>query len=113
VWRGLSGFALDTEDEPAMLRAYFHRHILGRRWACFVVMGAAFFVFAAGTLNLASLLNANTHLVLDYGWQALMDGAARQLAELLVSAYLGMAGWLVFKACETRLVQWLTTQPGP
>ena len=47
--------------------------------------------------------------VLGYGWQALEDGAAMQLFELLASAYLSMACYVVFKACEHRLVHGLTS----
>ncbi|MEO8296745.1 MAG: hypothetical protein ABI574_02965 [Burkholderiales bacterium] len=93
------------------MRDWFHRTVLGRRWLCFMVLGLSFFVFGAMTLNLVSLLTVSTNLVLEYGWQALMDGAARQLGELLLSAYAGMAAYVVFKACEIRLVQWLSAPP--
>jgi hypothetical protein len=32
-----------------------------------------------------------------------MDGGARQLAELVVTGYLSMAAYVIFKACEYRL----------
>ena len=70
-------------------------------------MGLAFLGFGAGTLNLFMVLRANTQLVFNYGWMALVDGAARQLIELLVTAYLSMAAYILFKACEHRLVHWL------
>jgi len=70
-------------------------------------MGLAFLGFGAGTFNLFFVLKATTELVVNYGWMALGDGAARQLAELLVTAYLSMAAYVLFKACEHCLVHWL------
>jgi len=70
-------------------------------------MGLAFLSFGAGTLNLFTLLKANTELVFNYGWMALGDGAAQQLVELLLTTYLSMAAYILFKACEHRLVHWL------
>jgi hypothetical protein len=90
-----------------MLRAWFHRWILARRWATFVVLGLSFFVFGAGTLNIVYLLKANGTLLVDYGWQAVMDGGLRQLAELVFTGYLSMAAYVVFKTCEHRLSHWL------
>ena len=90
-----------------MLKRWFHRTVLARRWLTFVVMGAAFFVFGAGTFNIFMLFSANAAFIASYGWQALMDGAARQLLELVVTGYLSMAAYVVFKACEHRLVRGL------
>ena len=70
-------------------------------------MGVAFLGFGAGTFNLFFLLKVNTELVLEHGWMAFGDGAAQQSIELLVTAYLSMAAYVLFKACEHRLVQWL------
>lgn len=78
-----------------------------RRWLTFVVMGLAFLGFGAGTFNLFFVLKANTELVFEHGWMALGDGAAQQLVELLVTAYLSMAAYVLFKACEHHLVRWL------
>ena len=90
------------------MRHWLARQVFSRRWLTFIVMGLAFLAFGAGTFNLFVLLKANAELVLDYGWMALMDGAAQQFVELLVTAYLSMAAYLLFKACEHRLVHWLT-----
>ena len=70
-------------------------------------MGVAFLGFGAGTFNLFFVLKATTELVVNYGWMALGDGAARQLVELLATAYLSMVAYVLFKACEHRLVHWL------
>jgi hypothetical protein len=89
------------------VRRALQRLVLGRRWLTFIVMGLAFLGFGAGTFNLFILLKANTDLVFEHGWMALGDGAAQQLLELLITAYLSMAAYVLFKACEHRLVHWL------
>ena len=94
-----------------MLKRWFHRIVLSRRWLTFLVMGLAFFVFGAGTFNIFMLFSANTSLISRYGWQALMDGAARQFIELVVTDYLSMVAYVVFKACEYRLVHELARSP--
>jgi hypothetical protein len=86
-----------------MLKRWFQRTVLARRWLTFLVMGFAFFVFGVGTYNIFMLLRANIELIADYGWMALMDGAARQLAELVITGYLSIAAYVVFKTCEYRL----------
>ncbi len=83
------------------------RWITARRWRAFLVLGLSFFVFGACSLNLFFLFKANTALIVDYGWMALADGGAAQLLELLVTGYLSMVAYLVFKACEYSLVHWL------
>jgi len=36
-----------------------------------------------------------------------MDGALRQLVELVLTGYLSIAAYVVFKTCEHRLSNWL------
>ena len=91
-----------------MLKRWFNRAVLSRPWLTFLVMGLAFFAFGAGSYNLVMLFKANAELIANYGWQALMDGAARQFAELVISGYLSIAAYVVFKACEHRLTHQLT-----
>ncbi|HEY4081543.1 MAG TPA: hypothetical protein VGM81_12690 [Burkholderiaceae bacterium] len=90
-----------------MLRSWFHRVVLRRLWLTYIVMGLAFLLFGCGTLNLIHLLQANVELVSTYGWMALADGAFQQLLELLFSGYAALLAYIVFKACEYRLVHWL------
>ena len=94
-----------------MIRRAFHRLVLRRRWATFVVLGLAFLLFGAGSLTLVFVLKANFDLILQHGWQALMDGAAEQLLEILVTGYLSMAAYIVFKVCEYALVHDLIHPP--
>jgi hypothetical protein len=95
------------------LKRWFHRVVLSRHWLTFLVMGVSFLVFGAGTVNLLMLFKANTDLIATYGWQALMDGAAHQLAELVVTGYLSMAAYVVFKTCEHRLTHALAEPEAP
>ncbi len=90
-----------------MLRSWFHRVVLRRLWLTYIVMGVSFLLFGCGTLNLIHLLQANLELVSAYGWMALADGALRQLLELVFSGYAALLAYIVFKACEHRLVHWL------
>ncbi len=90
------------------MQRWFERVVLGRRWLCFVVLGVSFAVFGLCTLNLFNLFALNARLVIEHGWMTLADGAAQQFIELLATGYAGMAGWVVFKACEYRLVHWLS-----
>jgi hypothetical protein len=93
-----------VRGNPAiLLKHWFRRTVLSRSWLTFLVMGLAFFVFGVGTYNIFMLLNANIDLIANYGWMALTDGAARQFVELIVSGYLSMAAYVVFKTCEYRL----------
>ena len=87
------------------MRLWFHRVVLTRQWLTFVVLGVSFFLFGVGTLSLFMLLQANLNLLLDYGWQAVRDGGARQLIELLVTGYLSLASYLVFEVCKASLVR--------
>ena len=96
-----------------MLKRWFHRAVLARLWATYLCLGLSFFLFGAGTLNIVYLLRANTDLLWAHGWQAVMDGGLQQLAELLLTGYLSMAAYIVFKACEYRLVNWLKEEPRP
>ena len=89
------------------MRRALQKLVFERRWLTFVVMGLAFLGFGAGSFNLFFVLKANTDLVLEHGWMALADGAAEQFIGLVVTAYLSMAAYVLFKACEHRLVHWL------
>jgi hypothetical protein len=93
------------------MRPGFLGIVLRRRGLAFVVMGLTFFGFGVGTLNLFMLLKANADLLATHGWQAVMDGGARQLAELLLTGYRNLACYLVFKTFEFVLVRQLADPP--
>src|SRR5215216_6578262 len=94
-----------------MLKRWFHRVVLSRPWLTFLVMCVSFFAFGAGTLNILMLFNANAEFVAQYGWQAVMDGAAVQFVELVVTGFLSMGAYVVFKTCEHRLSHALASAP--
>ena len=75
-----------------MLRAntLLQRHVLPRAWLSFLVLGVAFFVFGACTLNLGMLLVGSFRLLGEHGWQAAMEGGLRQLLDAL--GRLGVSG---------------------
>lgn len=74
----------------------------------FVVMGAAFAVFSIETVEIFRLLSANLDFIARHGVVALMEGAARQLGELVAGLVVALACYLVFKACERVLVDRMT-----
>jgi hypothetical protein len=90
------------------IRARFVGCLRRHRLACFGLMCLSFITFGLLTLDLARLVGANAAFVSDNGWQALRDGGLMQLAGLLASAVAAMAAWLMFKVCETLLLQSLT-----
>jgi hypothetical protein len=83
---------------------WLDRVVFARAWLTFVVLVLSFMLFGAGTFNLFLLLKANVDLIAEHGMQALADGAAWQFVELLVTAVSSMAAYVLFKACEHRLV---------
>ncbi len=95
------------------MHRFFHRWVLSRPAVCFAVMGLSFLVFGLGSVNLVHVLAANLSLLTEHGWQALMDGALRQLMELLVSGYGSLVAYVVFKSCEHALVEVWTSPPPP
>ncbi len=96
-----------------MLVRAFQRVVLARRWLTFVVLCLSFLLFGAGTLNLIGMFRLNINLIAENGSMALADGAAQQLAELLLTLALSMAAYVVFKACEHALVHGLTHPEEP
>ncbi len=93
------------------MKNWFHRTVLSRRWATFLVLGLSFLLFGVSSVNLFFVGRANFELIAQNGWQALVDGGAQQLLELVLTGYLSMASYVVFKACEARLVRWLIDPP--
>ena len=86
------------------MQSWLQRVVFARAWLTFIVLVASFLVFGAGTYNLFLVLKANLDLIAEHGWQALADGAAQQFIELLFTAAASMAAYVLFKACEYRLV---------
>lgn len=84
--------------------AWLRRH----RIACFGLMTLSFMAFGLLTLDLVRVVGANWAYLSANGVQGLQDGGLRQLAELGLTSMAAMAAWLLFKLCETLLLQSLT-----
>jgi len=79
---------------------------LVRHWLCtYLLMGLAFVVFGAASLNLVQVFTANIGFLTEHGVDAVREGALQQLAELVFNAYVAIAFYLLFKTCEYALVQ--------
>lgn len=86
---------------------------LSRHWACtFVLLGVSFVLGGLLTLNLLHTLMANFEFLSMYGVQAVRDGGARQLIEIVVSGYFAAACYVIFKLCEKVLVERLIMNKG-
>jgi len=84
---------------------------LVRHWLCtFALMGLAFAVFGAASLNLAQVFTANLGFLAEHGVDAVREGALQQLGELVLSTYLAIAFYLLFKTCEQALIQRVALQ---
>jgi hypothetical protein len=90
------------------MQAWLVRVVFARAWLTFVVMVLSFLAFGYGTFNLFVILTMNLQLIGEHGAQALADGAAQQFVELIVTAVLSMAAYVLFKACEHQLVNRLS-----
>jgi len=86
------------------MQTWLQRVVFARAWLTFIVLVVSFLAFGGGTYNLFLLLKANLDLIAEHGTQALADGAAQQFLELMFTAALSMAAYVLFKACEHRLV---------
>lgn len=64
-------------------------------------------VFFFSSFNLFNLYQANFHFIAEHGIDALREGAARQLAEILLSTLVSAIAYIVIKACENILVRHL------
>lgn len=85
----------------ALLRRLLTAHPL----LTFVLMGLFAVAFGLISLNIFNVLRANLALIAEHGTMALLDGAAWQLAELVVSGYLSLGCYVLFKVCERVLVE--------
>jgi hypothetical protein len=76
----------------------------------FVLMGVFFLASGISSINLYVVLMANLDLFRRYGAQVIEDGALRQLAEILATAFLSIAFFVMFVVCERIVVDRLTAK---
>jgi len=80
--------------------------LMQRYWPLtYVLMVLSFLVFGAASVNLAQSFLLNIRVIQEHGLLVLMDGAFEQLLELLLTAGFSVAFYLVFKSCESVLLQ--------
>jgi predicted TIM-barrel enzyme len=82
------------------------KRILNFHWfTTLILMGVFALLFGLSSLNIFVLLSANFELVARHGTMALIDGALRQLFELLGYGYLSIVFYVLFKAAERALTE--------
>ena len=109
--------AIETKPESrkassghAALKRFLQRHPV----ATFLLMGLSFLSVGLVSLNLVHLFRANIGYIIDYGVMGLREGGFEQFMGLLLSGYLGMALYVLFKVCEKVLVdRLLENEPAP
>jgi hypothetical protein len=71
----------------------------------FLLMGAFFLLSGITSINLYVVLKANVELFRRYGAAVIEDGALRQLAEILGTAFLSVICFVLFIVCERIVVE--------
>lgn len=71
----------------------------------FITMAVSFVVFGILSVNLATYVSANATYLITYRWDAIVDGGGRQMVEVWASALGASGAYLLFKLCETALIQ--------
>ena len=80
--------------------------LMQRYWPLtYAVMVLSFLIFGAASVNLAQTFLLNIRLIQEHGWLVLMDGALDQLLELLLTAGFSVGCYLMFKSCESVMLQ--------
>jgi hypothetical protein len=80
--------------------------LMQRYWPLtYGVMVLSFLIFGAASVNLAQTFLLNIRLIQEHGWLVLMDGALDQLLELLLTAGFSVGFYLMFKSCESVMLQ--------
>jgi len=88
------------------LLAFLRRNTL----LTFVLMGAFFLLSGITSINLYVVLKANIDLFRMYGLQVIEDGALRQFAEILGTAFMSVVFFVLFVLCERIVVDRLTAK---
>jgi hypothetical protein len=82
------------------------RTVLTFHWlSTFVLMGLFSLLGALASVNIFMMLSANFRFLTEHGVLAVMEGAALQLGQLLLTGFFALAMYLGFKACERVLVE--------
>ena len=90
-----------ARDRSTALKRFLSRHPV----LAFIFMGISFLLVGLISLNMIYMFHANIEFIIDHGVMALRDGGLHQLLELVVTGYVGMALFVLFKACEKTVVE--------
>jgi hypothetical protein len=101
-------FETPTHDRRDITMATLIRRVLTFHWVTtLILMGVFALSFGLTSLNLFMVLHANLELIAAHGIMALRDGALAQLAELIGYGYLSVISFVLFKACEKVLIEYI------
>ncbi|WP_413989858.1 hypothetical protein ACMDCR_28620 [Labrys okinawensis] len=81
------------------MKFLFNALFNGPAWRTFLLMGMFAGLFAITSYDLLTLFSANFNFISTYGVMALMEGGLRQFVELVISGYLSLAFYILFKGC--------------
>jgi hypothetical protein len=81
------------------MKSLFNALFNGPAWRTFLLMGMFAGLFAITSYDLLMLFSANFNFITTYGVMALMEGGLRQFVELVISGYLSLAFYILFKGC--------------
>jgi hypothetical protein len=95
----------DKPPRPARSSTALKRYLTRHPFLAFLLMGITFLAVGLISLNMIYMFRANLEFVINNGLMGLRDGGLQQLVELLVTGYLGMALFVLFKACEKIVVE--------
>jgi len=88
------------------MRQSFIRYLERSPASVLCIMTLSFLAFGYFSINLFLTFRANLELINQFGWIALQEGAAIQLAEVLSSAFASVIFYTIWKVCERLLVDW-------
>ena len=93
-----------TTTAPGALYLFLYR----RWWLTFLLLGASFVLFGLASANLVRSVMLSWEFLVTYGADAVRDGGLWQFGSLVMSGYLAVAFYVVFKLCEKVLVERLS-----
>lgn len=89
------------------MRQYLKR-LLTLHWTLTMfIMGVSIFIFTACSVNLFYMFRANFRFIAEHGLTAIKYGGLLQLAELIAYSTIAVTFYILFRACEKILTDWL------
>lgn len=72
------------------------------------LMTISFLTFGYLSFNLFFMFQANVSVIKEHGFMVLKDGAAVQLLQIILTAFMGVIFYTLWKLCERLILDWLT-----